>query len=95
MTWKKRSPKEIDAAVSNGDYTGGYRFLPWILHMRRWTLFALAFDLFAGISLLSGQWREPDFESIACGLLFGVAIPIGLCLLLVREYREKKQGIAR
>ncbi len=92
---KQRSKFEIDEAVSNGDFTGGYNFLSWVWYMRRFFIAAIIIDLLIGCKLVQTYNEYQEIITGIAAAFFGLAIPTIITTLLVREYKRKKKGISQ
>lgn len=93
--FKKRTYIEVQEATRNGDYTGGYNFFPWLIHMRKFMVFAFFLNIFFGYKALEGYFDNGlEIVTLLVSLFFGVAVPSLIAVLLLREYKEKKQGIS-
>jgi hypothetical protein len=95
MNWKKRTASEIDEAVTNGDYTGGYDFLPWVWYMRKFLLFTFFLNMFMGYKAYEGYLEVNETIGLVAAIFFGIGVPGLIGGLLFREHREKKKGISR
>lgn len=88
MNFKIRSKEEIELSVKNGDFTGGYEFLPWLLRMR--PFFSIFVIIIIALMLI--------YAIIEKEYLIGL-IPFGLFIIILalmkREYNLDKKGIAR
>lgn len=94
--FRKKTKKEINDAVDNKDFTGGYTFFPWFLYMRTYFLFATFLNLFFGYTLW-GAYKEYGYETttFVFAIIFTFCIPSLIVFLLVREYKRKKKGISQ
>ena len=92
----QKSKFEIDEAISNGDYTGGYNFISWVYHMRKFFIVALVFDLFAGYKLAQA-YPEYGYElpTLLAALFFGLMVPVIIVVLLLHEFKNLKKGISQ
>jgi len=95
MDWRKRSSKQIDNSVSDGDLTGGYEFFPWLWYMRKFYVLAFFLNIFMGYQATKGYFEYEETIALIAGLFFGLAVPSIIAYLLVREHKEKKKGISR
>lgn len=93
--WKKKTRKEIDSFVTKGDYTGGYKFLPWLVYMRPFLILAIFLNASLGLHTLSQYSEIGETSVLFLGSLFSVVIPSIIVFLLIREYKEKKKGKSR
>ena len=91
----QRSNFEIDEAVSNGDLTGGYNFLPWVWYMRRFFIAAIIIDLLIGCKLVQTYNEYQELVTAIAAAFFGLTIPVIIITLLIREYNRKKKGISQ
>lgn len=95
--WTKRTNEEIQESVRNGDYTGGYKFWPWLLWMRKGHTSALLLNLIfgwcGGISVLKDD--PTDFTGYGVLIFFGIFVPILAAFLIRRDYKESQKGITR
>jgi hypothetical protein len=96
MNWTKRTKQQIDQAVDNKDYTGGYEFFPWIWHMRKFLVVAFFLNIFLGFKCFQA-YPEYGYETptLIAAIFFGIGVPAIIAGLLIREFREKKKGISR
>ena len=95
MDWRKRSNKQIDDSVSEGDFTGGYEFFPWLWYMRKFYVLAFFLNIFMGYQAAKGYFEYEDVVALIAGAFFGLVVPSIIGYLLVRDYKEKKRGISR
>ena len=99
MTWRKRTKQEIDKSLMSRDYTGGYEFWPWLLHMRKWYVIGLVLNLIGGwvggIYSMSPENENPLWLCYGIIGFFGVFAPVLIGYLLRRDYKEGKLGISR
>lgn len=94
--WQPQKSKfEIDEAASNGDFTGGYNFLPWVWYMRRFFIAAIIIDLLIGCKLVQTYNEYQELVTGIAAAFFGLTIPIIIITLLVREFNRKKKGISQ
>ena len=91
----QKSKHEIDEAVSNRDFTGGYNFISWVIYMRKFFIVALLFDFFAGYTLTKAYFEYEETPTLIAALFFGIAVPALIVTLLVREYKRLKKGISQ
>lgn len=92
---KKRTRLEIDLSTRSGDYTGGYDFIPWLLHMRRVPTFAMFFNMFLGVLALKAYPENGhEIVTLIVGLIWSIGIPALIFFLLRKEFKEKKKGIS-
>ena len=83
----KRTDAQVAESVKNKDFTGGYKFIPWLIYMRTFfTCTAMPLALFILGSTIY-------FESKPATTLVTIII---LCwsYLISKEYRELKNGIS-
>lgn len=91
MNFKKRTSAEIESAVNNKDYTGGYAFWPWLIYMRFMTCIGFLINLGLGIGCLSVCLSEnADWISYAAFGFFGLFAPSLIMYLSRREYNQLK-----
>jgi cellobiose-specific phosphotransferase system component IIC len=88
----QKSKHEIDEAVSNHDFTGGYNFISWVLYMRKFFIVALLFDFFAGYQLCKAYQAYEETPALIAAISFGLIIPVIIIVLLLREYKNLKRG---
>lgn len=97
--WKKRTRKQIEGSIDKKDYTGGYKFWPWLIYMRSFYVVGILGNIFlgwyGGLSVFNEYSDNPGWIGYAMIASFGVCIPVLLSLLLRREYFESKRGIKR
>lgn len=83
--FKRRSQAEIDQSIYlEHDYTGGYRFLPWLLYRRPGTGLIVGFIL--ALLWRSGHWIITAIIIITTILLF---------VWLKRIFTRMKKGYRR
>lgn len=92
MNWKKRTPMQVDESVNKRDYTGGYEFGPWLIHMRKMYLVGLLGNLAGGLACLSIYMQEGEFVTLGCSIFFGLFAPTLIATLLRKEYKRLKKG---
>ena len=94
MNLKKRTQAEIDQANSKKDYTGGYDFLPWLIHMRLRGYVIPSFGLLAGgiycFFSLEDSYDVTFQKWAGVGCIIASAL---IQILLRREYLKLKLGI--
>lgn len=95
MDFKKRSSKQINTSVSDGDFTGGYEFLPWVWYMRKGLFFSILLNVFIGYQCLKYYLEHKELAGLLSGGFFVLIIPTIISYLLFREHKEKKRGILR
>lgn len=95
--WSKRTEQEVQESVTNKDYTGGYKFWPWLLWMRKAPTIALLMNLIFGWSGgLSVLRSDPsDWTGYGVIIFFGIFVPILVAFLIRRDYKESQKGITR
>ena len=87
MFFTKRTDLQVQQSVDNKDYTGGYKFLPWLVYMRtKFLIGAGSIDLL--ILIASFISMEPIAIGIICGL------NVIYSFLLKNEYNKLKKGIS-
>ena len=89
---KKRTPAEIEESITNQDFTGGYKFLPWLWHFRKFMLGAILLNVFIVSQAIRAYRIEGESEIIIVSIVFGLCIPVVIMFLLMREFHNKKQG---
>lgn len=93
--FKKRTYLEVQKATQEGDYTGGYEFFPWLIHMRKFMVFAFFLNIFFGYKALEGYYENgEEIITLITAIFFGIGVPSLISVLLFKEYKEKKQGIS-
>jgi len=98
MNFKKRTKEQIDYSVDVlKDYTGGYDFYPWLLHMRKFHTLGFIGNLLIGwIGGITSIKSDPsDWVSYAVFGFFGIFAPTLIGFLLRRDFKESKKGISR
>lgn len=96
MDWRKKTDVEIDHAVAQGDSTGGYDFLPWVWHMRKFMFFAFLLNIFMGYKAYEGYLEYgKETVTLVASIFFGIVVPVVIGGMLFREHREKKKGISK
>jgi len=95
MNFRKRTKEEVDYAVDvQKDYTGGYEFWPWLIHMRKGYLLGFFLNAAIGIgSFVTGD--KGDWITWTVGGFFGVFVPGLIGYKLRQEHGELKKGISR
>lgn len=101
--WTKKTQEEIDKAVKNRDYTGGYEFWPWLWYMRKGYILGFLGNLVGGIISFTIFFKEylqygfsgDTWVGLAAGCFFGVFAPFLIGFLLRRDYKDGKQGFSR
>lgn len=94
--WYKRSKPEVDLSIRNGDYTGGYKFLPWMWHVRKVVVMGFCLNLFIGCRLTSIAFSQSEESTAAMigAILFGVLIPVFMIGESIYSYKKLKKGIS-
>ena len=87
MFFTKRTDLQVQQSKDNKDYTGGYKFLPWLVYMRTKFLIG-AGTISLGILIASIVLAEP----IAIGVISGLIVLYSF--LLKNEYNKLKKGIS-
>lgn len=86
MNLKKRTEEQVDQSVKEGDKTGGYNFISWLIWIEG--KFIIPLSVIAIIIFIATIY----FES-----LIGTSIVSGLILvyylLLAKDYKKLKKGI--
>jgi len=100
MNFKKRTKEEIDEAVKNGDYTGGYSWWPWLWYMRKMYVVGFLGNLAGGIAGFVTYFQDGGFVSgdpvgLGVGIFFGVLAAPLIGFLIRRDFKESKKGITR
>ena len=86
--WKKRTLNEMAESQNNGDNTGGYKFLPWLLYMNKgFTFGALPIAL---TILIAGIVEKSD---LTIGVMLGLLILY--TGLMFDDYKKSKKGVNR
>ena len=97
--WSKRTEQEIEESVKNKDYTGGYKFWPWLLWMRKMYvlgfLLNLTFGWIGGLTSFNPENENPAWIGYAVIGFFGIFAPTLIGFLLRRDYKEGQKGITR
>lgn len=92
MNFKKRTKEQLDKAVKQGDFTGGYQFLPWLIWVETIKLLASILLPIAGTCLFVFQKESYDlrFQIIAgfCLIIAGIFV----FLATKRQYKQQKNG---
>lgn len=95
---KKLTQQEIDHAVANGDFTGGYTFFQWIFLSRgKWIyFFASLFLIGLGIFAETNYAMEQSLDTVFQTWAGYVSIAAGIFLLFwtIRMYNRMKKGIS-
>lgn len=92
MSWKKKSDEEVDAAVTAGDYTGGYDFWPWLLYMRiSYILPILGLFAMGSYLIVNNQDGYSPAASMGLGIFFSLG-GVLFCYKLIKEYGQLKKG---
>lgn len=88
-----RTKQQIDDAVKNGDYTGGYSWWPWLFFMRSIMLLSITGSLVMGSYLIidcQNGYQGPGV-SIGCGSFFVLVFVLAMYKLRI-EYGQLKKG---
>lgn len=98
--WSKRTEEEIEASVRKKDYTGGYKFWPWLLWMRKMYVLGFLLNLVLGWAgglsgIIKGNSNGPAWINYAVIVFFGIFAPTLIGFLLRRDYKEGQKGISR
>jgi len=84
----KRTDAQVAESIKNKDYTGGYKFIPWLMYMRTFfTCTAVPLALF----VLGATFY---FHSIPSTIIVSSIITCWVYLLR-GEYKNAKKGIAK
>lgn len=90
--WKKRSTEEINKSVENGDFTGGYKFFPWLFRMQIGYFIGIMMNLIVGVAGIVTTY--PNMIGLIAGSFFaGVAAPL-FSFLTYKTYKKRKVGIS-
>jgi hypothetical protein len=85
--FEERTPDQIECSVHFCDYTGGYKFIPWLYHMNKGFVFGAGT---VALLILVGAIVE--------GSLGAALVVVGLLsiysFLLKRSYNKLKKGDA-
>ena len=92
--WKKRTKSELDSSVNEGDYTGGYKFGPWLLWMRFSYIIGLLANIFASVSGWKIYIQESDNIGLVVGIFFGLSSAL-IIYKLRKDYINSKKGISK
>lgn len=97
--WSKRTKEQIKTSVNQRDFTGGYKFWPWLWYMRKGYLLGFFGNLligwFGGLAALNPENDNPTWLGIGVIGFFGVFAPTLIGFLLRRDYKEGQKGITR
>lgn len=90
-----RTQQQIDDAVKNGDYTGGYSWWPWLFFMRTTMLISILGSLTGGAYIITKcqDGNAGPTISIVVGSFF-ILIFVGAIYKLRSEYNNLKKGIS-
>lgn len=92
MNLKKRTKEQLDEAVKQGDFTGGYQFLPWLIWVEIIKLLASILLPIAGIGCFIFQKGTYDLQfQIITGFCLIIA-GIFVFLWTKRQYNQQKNG---
>ena len=89
--WKKRTPAQIAQSVKDKDYTGGYKFFPWLIYMQKGYLLGFLGNFGLGLAAMIATWGE-SVMFIGAGFAF-IAAPL-IAFMTIRTYRQMKKGIS-
>lgn len=86
---KRRTQEQIDEAVANGDYAGGYEtFIGWMIYMRTWIFPTMAL-LITAIIVTVVTMDASVWYAVA-----EVVVMIIIILSLIKDFRDSKKGIS-
>jgi len=92
--FKKRTKEQIEASEANKDFTDGYEFFPWLIHMRLWhfipTVGLLAFGV--GMFIFTEDSYDTTFQFWAA--VVACAAHVFLMYMLRRDYKLLQKGIS-
>lgn len=89
--FKKRTPAEVAKSRQDKDYTGGYSFLPWLIHADGSSyLLGFIVNLVLGLAVIFSTWG--DVASLI-GMFFAFIVAPFIAFLTIRSYRRRKKGI--
>ena len=98
LSLKKRTSTQVALSEANGDNTGGYNFVGWVIHQNRLIKFFAPIILFLlGFVLRSEPVMDMSYDETFqfwASVVLNVVGPIWEWFT-VREYRELKRNIAR
>jgi len=89
---KRKTNQEIDKASLNGDLTGGYNFISWLIYLRPLYLLAFILGIIIGVGIFNIYLDLKETAALIASLYFGVATPAIIMYLLKKEFSRKKQG---
>lgn len=94
--WRKRSAQEIKESVKANDYTGGYKFWPWLWYMRKMYVLGFLLNLTlgweGGISSFDPAAENDAWIGYTVIGFFGVFAPTLIGYMLRKDYNNLKVG---
>jgi hypothetical protein len=92
---KRKTKQEIDEASLNGDLTGGYNFISWLVYLRPFYVLAAISNFIIGCGILKTYNEYQETITGLSAIFFGLLVPAVIITLLVREFKNKKKGISQ
>jgi len=89
---KKKTKQEIDEASLNGDLTGGYNFISWLVYLRPFYVLAVIYNFIIGCSMFKTYIELKETITLMISFIFGIVFPAFITILLINEFRRKKKG---
>lgn len=94
MIFEKRTPQQIQEAVNNKDFTGGYNYWPWLWFVEKVKLAVFIVLPIFGICCLI--FTEKSYNILVQNCVGFAAIIVGICIfaLTKKQYKQQKNGIS-
>jgi hypothetical protein len=89
---KKKTKQEIDEASLNGDLTGGYNFISWLVYLRPFYMLAIIANFIIGCGMFKTYVEFKETITLITSSVFGIAFPMFITILLIDEFFRKKKG---
>jgi hypothetical protein len=78
------------------DYTDGLSFFAWVWDRRKLLIVSVLLNAFFGYKALGGYFEYGrETATLIASIFFGLCVPAIIVGLLIREYRNAKNGIIR
>lgn len=89
---KKKTKQEMDEASLNGDLTGGYDFVSWLVYVRLFYVLAIISNFIMGCGMFKTYIKSREIIVLVSASVFMVIFPTFITILLINEFRRKKKG---
>ena len=96
MVFKKRTLNQQAESVNNGDYTGGYDYIPWIWFEKEGRTKAILATILFGVGVVLECSLASSFSPTA-QIIAGIGAMCGgifLHLWTYRQFKQMKKGIS-